>query len=102
MATEPVPLKPPVGINPEAATRTRAALLQLVVYVILLGVALAMIMPFIYSIVNSVKTLPDINDNPMLLYPTQGFNFSGYQRIINGDFSRWIFNSAFVAIRITL
>jgi multiple sugar transport system permease protein len=38
----------------------------------------------------------------MLLYPTQGFSFSGYRQILSGDFARWIFNSGFVAISITL
>jgi multiple sugar transport system permease protein len=71
-------------------------------YAVLIIGALAMIMPFIFSLANSVKTLPDITANPMLLYPTQGFSFSGYEKILNSDFARWIFNSALVAITVTL
>src|SRR5579859_1707143 len=92
----------PTGMNPEALRRVRVTLTTILAYAVLIVGALAMIMPFIFSIANSLKTPPDITSNPMLLYPTQGINFSGYQRILSGDFARWIFNSAFVAITITL
>src|SRR5271165_7038024 len=90
------------GLNPETVRRARVTITGILAYAVLIIGALAMIMPFIFSLVNSLKTLPDITANPMLLYPTQGINLSGYQRILSGDFARWIFNSAFVAISITL
>src|SRR5215475_11331105 len=71
-------------------------------YAVLIIGALAMIMPFIFSFANSLKTLPDITANPMLLYPTQGLSLAGYQTILSGDFARWIFNSAIVAISVTV
>lgn len=90
------------SVSPPTIRQIRTSIVTILVYIVLIIGALAMIMPFIFSLVNSVKTLPDITANPMLLYPTQGFSFSGYQKILSGDFARWIFNSAVVAISVTL
>ncbi len=103
MSTTPaVSTASPTSLNPDSFRRVRVTVVALVAYGVLIIGALAMIMPFIFSIINSVKTLPDITANPMLLYPTKGFSFSGYEKILSGDFARWIFNSAFVAISVTL
>lgn len=83
------------GINWRAILQ---AIRPVVVYGLLIAFALAMIAPFIYSIANSIKTLPDIQNNPTLLYPTAGVSFEGYQKILRGDFLRWLFNSALVSI----
>ncbi len=83
----------------ESALRTVRIVLT---YGVLILFGLAMIMPFVSSLANSFKTLPDINANPTLLYPTQGFSFAGYNRIFTQDFPRWLFNSAFVSITLTL
>ncbi|HRE48959.1 MAG TPA: carbohydrate ABC transporter permease [Aggregatilineales bacterium] len=84
----------------------RAALLRTfritLTYGFLILFALAMIMPFVYSVANSFKTLPDINANPNLLYPTQGVSTDGYQAIFREDFPRWALNSAIIAITVTL
>ena len=89
-------------VSPPTIPQVRTSIVTVLAYIVLIIGALAMIMPFIFSLVNSVKTLPDITANPMLLYPTQGLSFSGYQKILSGDFARWIFNSAIVAISVTL
>jgi len=101
MATTTLPAPQP-AINRDSLRRARTTIVALLAYALLIIGALAMIMPFIFSLVNSVKTLPDITANPMLLYPTQGISLGGYQTILGGDFARWIFNSAFVAISVTL
>src|SRR5579871_332890 len=101
MATTTVPTVPS-SANPETVQRARGIITRIIVYGVLIIGALAMIMPFIFSFVNSIKTLPDITANPMLLYPTQGISLKGYQTILSGDFARCIFNSAFVAISVTL
>jgi len=80
----------------------RRVIVTTLAYLLLIVGSLAMIMPFVYSIANSFKTLPDINANPMLLYPTLGASLDGYTKILNGDFARWLFNSAFVAVTITI
>ena len=99
-------------------TVQRGIVVLLAYGVLALG-ALAMIMPFAYSIANSFKTLPDLTANPTLLYPTEGLSFGGYCKILgsvisactdmlagqpnsNQDLPRWLFNSAFVAIAVTL
>lgn len=71
-------------------------------YGFLILFSLAMIMPFVYSLANSFKTLPDINANPTLLYPVQGLSFAGYTKIFTQDFPRWLFNSAFISVTLTL
>ncbi len=92
----------PTGVSSESARRIRVTITAIVAYAVLIVGALAMIMPFIFTLANSLKTLPDLVANPMLLYPTQGISLGGYQKILSGDFARWIFNSAFVAIAVTL
>jgi multiple sugar transport system permease protein len=70
-------------------------------YAVLIAFALAFIMPFVYTIVNSLKTSPDINANPQLLYPTQGWTTAGYEKVLGTDqlnFVRVLFNSFAFAI----
>lgn len=76
-------------------------------YAVLIIFALAMILPFIFSVANSFKTLPDINANPQILTadPELGWSTAGYQKILNADnpgFARALFNSAFVAFWVTV
>ncbi len=98
----------------------RHIIVVILAYGVLINVEFDKIKPFIYSIANSFKTLPDLNQNPTLLYPTQGISVTGYCKILGGaisacdsvlagdqtgsnrDFVRWVFNSAFVAIAITI
>ena len=101
MSTTTVPAAQPV-MKSDELHRLRATITVFLAYAVLIVGALAMIMPFIFSLANSFKTLPDITANPMLLYPTEGISIAGYQSILSGDFARWIFNSAFVAILVTL
>lgn len=72
--------------------------LTIITYVVLIGFALLMILPFIYATVNSFKTLPDIASNPQLLYPTMGWSTSGYQKVLAQNFPQWLLNSFLVAI----
>ena len=74
-------------------------------YGVLIFVALIMLMPFVYCVVNSFKPLPDINQFPQTLYPVSGpWTTANYEKTLSGDntFLRWIFNSALVAIVVTL
>lgn len=78
---------------------------QVLTYVILIGVALIMIMPFIYSLVNSFKPIEDINLHPELLYPVNGqWTLANYNRTLSPDypFATWILNSISVAIAVTI
>jgi multiple sugar transport system permease protein len=78
---------------------------QVLTYAVLIGVALIMIMPFIYSLVNSFKPIEDINLHPELLYPVNGqWTLANYNRTLSPDypFGTWILNSISVAIAVTI
>ncbi len=65
-------------------------------YAVLILFALALVLPFVYTVVNSFKTLPDINQNPQLLYATEGWTLSGYEQVLQSDqlnFGHVLFNS---------
>ncbi|HRO89263.1 MAG TPA: carbohydrate ABC transporter permease [Promineifilum sp.] len=59
------------------------------------------IYPFLLAIGTSFKTMPEIAANPSRLIP-ETFTLEGYQRLFTFDIGRWTFNSAFVAVSITL
>src|SRR5260221_5968009 len=101
MSTTTVPAAQPV-MKSDELRRLRATITVFLAYAVLIVGALAMIMPFIFSLANSFKTLPDITANPILLSPTEGISIAGYQSILSGDFARWLFNRAFVAIWVRL
>jgi len=94
-----LPTTPPLA-NP--SNRARRIIITTLAYLVMIIGALAMVLPFVYSLANSLKTLPDINANPILLVPTQGIDTEWYQTILSGEFIHWLFNSAVVAISITL
>ncbi len=73
-----------------------------IAYILLIGFALAMVLPFVYAISNSFKDPADITAHPELLLPTMGVSVASYSKILHGDFPRWLFNSVFVAIAITV
>jgi len=77
-------------------------LTRVLAYAFLILFTLAMILPFIYTITNSFKSLPDITANPQLLLPTMGINTNGYARILGGDFNIWVMNSVIFAVFTTL
>jgi multiple sugar transport system permease protein len=77
-------------------------LTRLLAYAFLISFTLAMILPFIYTITNSFKTLPDITANPQMLLPTMGISTNGYARILGGDFTIWVMNSVIFAVFTTL
>ncbi len=92
--------RPTVRSHP-VLDRLRRAIPPILAYAVLIMFALAMIMPFIYTVANSFKTVPDIVENPQLLYPTQGFTTAGYQRVVGTgqlNFLRVLFNSFAFAI----
>lgn len=73
--------------------------LQVIAYVVLILVAIAMFVPFIFSIVTSFKTPQEAN-LPLslkgLFWPGQ-FATDAYHQVFNSDIGRWFFNSALVA-----
>jgi len=70
-------------------------------YAILFGLALAFFYPFTLAVTTSFKPLPEIAANPVKLLPDQ-WTLEGYRRMVGLNVDRWLFNSAFVAVCITL
>lgn len=73
--------------------------LQVVAYVVLIVVAIAMFVPFIFSLTTSVKTPREANQPLSLrgLFWPEHFSFTAYHTVFDADIGRWFFNSAFVA-----
>jgi multiple sugar transport system permease protein len=70
-------------------------------YVLLFGLALTFFYPFLLSVTTSFKTLPNIAADPVALLP-EAWVLDGYNAMQNMNVGRWIFNSAFVAVSMTL
>jgi multiple sugar transport system permease protein len=105
MATTTAGTLAPTTGNREQMNFAMLRFRQILTYVVLIGVALVMVMPFIYSVVNSFKPIQDINLYPQLLYPVTGnWTLANYQRTLSPDypFPIWILNSAVVAVIITI
>jgi len=91
--------------NTEATQQTMMLLRRVLTYGVLILVALLMLLPFVYCVVNSFKPIDDINQFPQVLYPVNGtWTTANYARTLGGNnqFVRWIFNSAVVALFVTL
>jgi multiple sugar transport system permease protein len=70
-------------------------------YGLLFLLALSFLYPFLLALTTSLKPLPEIASNPVDLIPNT-WTLEGYIRMRGLNVGRWLFNSAFVAIVITL
>lgn len=70
-------------------------------YGLLILLALAFFYPFVYAIFSSFKPLPEIAANPTALFP-KTWTLDAYRQLSRFDVPRWAFNSAFIAVTITL
>jgi multiple sugar transport system permease protein len=75
-------------------------ILQIVAYVVLTIVACLMFIPFIFSVVTSLKTEREANLLLTLkaLFIPENPTFEAYRTVFDSDIGRWFFNSAFVAV----
>lgn len=73
---------------------------NLLSYVLLVALAIAFLYPFIYAVLSSFKPLPEIAANPARLLPEQ-WTLEGYQALRGFNVTRWIVNSAFIAVLVT-
>jgi multiple sugar transport system permease protein len=72
-------------------------LLKVLAYVVLVGTASIMFIPFVWSIATSLKTNPEAALFPPTLLP-QAPTLDAYDRVLRGaPFFRWFLNSAIVA-----
>ena len=70
-------------------------------YVILILLALTFLYPFFYAVMSSFKSLPEIAADPARLWPRE-WVLDGYRALQGFDVGRWIFNSALIALLVTL
>jgi multiple sugar transport system permease protein len=87
--------RPRAGAPDEAPHR----LVRAIAYVVLVGVALLMFVPFFWSVVTSLKTSPEAALFPPTLLPEQP-TLDAYRTIMLSQgvpFGRWFLNSALVA-----
>lgn len=82
------------GVAPEERPNR---VVQVLSYLALVGMAILMFVPFIWSIMTSLKTNPEAALFPPTLLP-RTVTFDAYQTVLTGaPFFRWFFNSALVA-----
>lgn len=70
-------------------------------YALLFLLALSFLYPFLLTITTSLKPLPEIAQNPVALIP-ETITLEGYTRMQGLNVGRWMFNSALVALAITV
>ena len=70
-------------------------------YALLFGLAIMFLYPFAYAVLTSFKPLPEIAANPAAFWP-QTWTTEAYQALRGLNVPRWLFNSAFIAIIVTL
>ncbi|OKH38955.1 ABC transporter permease [[Phormidium ambiguum] IAM M-71] len=76
---------------------------KLLLYLILIGYAIATFIPFAWALSASFKTLPEISSGNINFIP-ENFTLENYQNIFTQEplFGRWLFNSVIVAVCVTL
>jgi multiple sugar transport system permease protein len=95
--TKPTTRKEPARRSPIDWSRVQAW----VSYALLFLLAVAFLYPFLLAVTTSFKTLPEINERPVALWPRE-WTTAGYDYMFGLNVGRWAFNSAFVAIAVTL
>src|SRR5690606_39147666 len=90
---------PTVAESPGVSWPVRVRLI--LSYAILFLLAFSFLYPFLLAITTSFKPLPEIAANPVALIP-ETWTLEGYRRMQNLNVDRWAFNSALVAVSITL
>ena len=85
----------------EGATERETGLdvaLRILAYVVLVLFALAMFVPFFFSVSTSFKTAVEVNKPTLrtLIWP-ENPTFDAYREVFDADIGRWFFNSVFVA-----
>ena len=75
-------------------------------YAVLIVFALAFIYPFVLSAVTTFKQLPDIQANPVRLFPTEPYTWTmeGVEGLNRGTIQipRWTVNSVIVTVAVVL
>lgn len=94
-------ISPTIAETPAQEVDWTARLRLILSYAILFLLAFTFLYPFLLTVTTSLKTLPEINANPVALIP-ETWTLEGYLAMQNLNVGRWMFNSAFVALAITV
>ncbi len=94
-------ISPTIAETPAQEVDWTARLRLILSYAILFLLAFTFLYPFLLTVTTSLKTLPEINENPVALIP-ETWTLEGYLAMQNLNVGRWMFNSAFVALAITV
>lgn len=80
---------------------TRNRVITVISYAILFALAIMFLYPFAYAITTSFKPLPEIAADKTAFWP-QTWTLDGYRALKGYGVPRWAFNSALIAITVTL
>lgn len=83
------------------AGHTKQRIVTLLSYAVLFGLAAMFLYPFLYATLTSFKPLPEIAADPAKLWPTT-WTTEAYQALRGLNVPRWAFNSALIAVIVTL
>src|SRR5215468_10908626 len=96
------PTSAPTKHAPDGSTRARRIATRVAGYAVLTIFALIFIYPFIIQLANTFKTEPNASADPLSPIP-HPFTDASFLRIFDGtDFPRWMLNSVFVTIVVTI
>ena len=87
--------------RPAARRKTTAS--SVVAFVILAVLALGWLLPFIWTVVTSLKTETDAGSTPVSWFPESGFTIAAYVKVLSqGNLLTWTANSLFTTVAITV
>ncbi len=89
------------SVNPWPASRLWIQIRLWISYALLFGLAFAFFYPFLLAVTTSFKPLPEIASDPVSLLP-KTWTLEGYELMRGMNVGRWVFNSAFVAVLVTV
>lgn len=81
--------------------QTKQRVITFVSYALLFALAAMFLYPFLYATLTSFKPLPEIAADPAHLWP-QTWTTEAYQALRGLNVPRWAFNSALIAVTVTL
>ena len=109
------------------AQRRLSAVLAVLGWTVLIVFALLEILPFVFTVANSFKCLPAVQTYPRAVIPVAPFGVAcvneegsplpadavandltfnptlqGYNEIMNANLPRWLFNTAFISVTVTV
>lgn len=105
--TDKLLIAPDVDARPveprRPAARRKTAASSVVAFVILAVLALGWLLPFIWTVVTSLKTETDAGSTPVSWFPESGFTIAAYVKVLSqGNLLTWTANSLFTTVAITV